>query len=180
MTTLDSASGQSSSQSSAPYPDEGFLDDDGYPTEECLDYLRCFTGTPRDLVDLLSDVMFAYGRVTHLARSSLSDRYGGPFQEVAISTGGWSGNEEIISHLQRSFFWFRYWETSRRGGHYTFEVPHEAWDQPMMEWPPAIAYGEQIRRENAEYEANLTRTTLAATPDSTGPNADSSTEDQIA
>ena len=38
-----------------------------------------------------------------------------------LHTGGWSGNEEIISEMQSNmFFWFFYWEESRRGGHYKF------------------------------------------------------------
>lgn len=155
--------------STAPFPAEGFLDDDNYPTDEGLDYLRCFTGTPAELVALLGEVMDAYGTVTW---DGQPDRFDETVNEVRISTGGWSGNEEIIGHLKRSFFWFRYWETSRRGGHFTFHVPPAAWEQPMMEWPPAAAYGEKLRREQAEYEASL-----AASTSPTGTD-DQSEDDQ--
>jgi len=41
-----------------------------------------------------------------------------------ISTGGWSGNEEIIGAMQKnSIVWFLNWWESRRGGHYIF-IPY--------------------------------------------------------
>ena len=41
------------------------------------------------------------------------------------STGGWSGNEEIIGAMQDAHFgilWHMVWEQTRRGGHYTFDL----------------------------------------------------------
>lgn len=42
-----------------------------------------------------------------------------------FSTGGWSGHEEMIEELKRTWFWTMFWESSRRGGHYVFEIPAE-------------------------------------------------------
>ena len=110
------------------------FDADGYPTGEWLDYMRTLTGTTGHLVNLLTDAMRAYGGVRV---EPMSDDFGRPIREVYMATGGWSGNEEIVGHLQRSFFWFAYWYQSRRGGGYWFRVPEDRWDRPMIDWPPA-------------------------------------------
>jgi len=42
----------------------------------------------------------------------------------AISTGGWSGNEDLINAMgDNLLFWALCWVESKRGGHYTFEIP---------------------------------------------------------
>ena len=42
---------------------------------------------------------------------------------LELHTGGWSGNEDIITALEGTVFWLMYWEKSQRGGHYFFEIP---------------------------------------------------------
>ncbi len=44
--------------------------------------------------------------------------------DYEISTGGWSGNESIIdAMMENTIAWNLTWQTSRRGGHFTFSVP---------------------------------------------------------
>jgi hypothetical protein len=109
-------------------------DEHGYPTDEALDFLRTFTGSAHQLVEHLDEAMRGYGGVKVERTTDDFDR---PIRQVYMATGGWSGNEEIVSHLMRSFFWFAYWESSKRGGAFTFHVPEDRWDEPMIEWPPA-------------------------------------------
>lgn len=42
---------------------------------------------------------------------------------ILLSTGGWSGNEEILSALRdNTLCWTFYWVSSRRGGHHVFRL----------------------------------------------------------
>lgn len=44
----------------------------------------------------------------------------------SISTGGWSGNEEIIEAMKKNrFAWYFSWWSSMRGGHFVFKLHSE-------------------------------------------------------
>lgn len=93
------------------------LDDDGYPTDAFLDYLRTYPINGRAACKaLLSAVRPAWQYADCGYWTENGDDYG-------ISTGGWSGNESIIAALEQNFlFWSLCWWSSRRGGHYAFKL----------------------------------------------------------
>lgn len=88
------------------------FDAEGYPTRETL---KAISEWPRD--DFLNMLAFCkkaweYGN----AAVTVKDR------EWSFSTMGKSGNESIIQAMQENeFFWFVFWKSSERGGHYKFE-----------------------------------------------------------
>nr|WP_282580299.1 hypothetical protein [Nocardioides sp. InS609-2] len=109
------------------------VDGDGYPTDEATDLIRSWTGSPRVLVDdLLGPIFEGYGSLTV---TRVTDDYDQPARRVRLATGGWSGCEDAIGDLKRTWFWFGWWESSRRGGAYEFVVPEKSWDEPMMAFP---------------------------------------------
>jgi hypothetical protein len=51
-----------------------------------------------------------------------------------VSTGGWSGNEDILSAMRANqLFWLICWQEHRRGGHYVFELPDPKTEQALTE-----------------------------------------------
>lgn len=96
--------------------------DDVYPTETELESIEKWPiGSSADITALL-DVVRAmwWCRENGVVRSA---------ENIwELHTWGWSGNEDIIEALQKNLiFWGVAWVSSRRGGHYEFEVP---------EWKP--------------------------------------------
>lgn len=88
------------------------MDEHGYPTKEELEKIKNW-----DYRD--------FGRLMEYVESLW--KYGGNFWEefgntYSISTGGWSGNEDIIEALgSNTIFWLLHWQQSSRGGHYIFK-----------------------------------------------------------
>lgn len=97
------------------------LDRDGYPTEEAITRLgewNVVAGGPLltkatldDFLQLLESMWW---------RADWGFRRGKT--RLWLSTGGWSGNEDVIATLRHTWFWHLCWVVSRRGGHYTFDL----------------------------------------------------------
>lgn len=102
-----------------PRPKPRF-DRDGYPNESTLEMIRSWevrnNFTQKDLRGFCKeawnwgDTMWGYRRGCDGHR---------PW--IAVSTGGWSGNEAIIEALEANrVFWAMSWLQSVRGGHHRF------------------------------------------------------------
>ena len=103
------------------------LDDDGYPTEEFIDFIKKFdakTMSIFDFIELWRANWWMPDWGFHIKR-----KYKG-IVRILVSTGGWSGNEETISAI-KSNFWLRQllgyyqWNT---GGHYKFRIKIDRFD----------------------------------------------------
>lgn len=104
-------------------------DKDGYPTATELDDIRRWP--VNDLVGWFKFIKAAgnywnlskpWGWAEHDGEDGLDK----PAHVYEISTGGWSGNEEIIAAMRDNIAcWHSTWEATRRGGHYTFAVQKE-------------------------------------------------------
>ena len=97
------------------------LDSDDYPTEEAIAALqrhRVVGGDrmPHDVpldefLSLLESMWWAADWGFERTKTRLH-----------LSTGGWSGNEEVIGELRQTWFWHLCWILHRRGGHYRFDL----------------------------------------------------------
>jgi hypothetical protein len=96
---------------------EPTFDAHGYPTEETERAIRSWQHV---IVGPGADALVAF--VTEAWNSDFGSlEYEG--EVLTLHTGGWSGNESIISALGESPFWALYWQSSTRGGHHVFRVP---------------------------------------------------------
>jgi len=121
-----------------------------YPSKEELDYFENWD-IQRDgwqvLVDYLQSLWWNGDSGVKVGRKYLS-----------LSTWGWSGNEEIIDELQKTLFWTFCWYSSRRGGHYKFEL------KKMYRYPSLKEGEESIKDALKKARAQRTRHTRKDRP----------------
>ena len=104
------------------------MDEHGYPTEDDLEQVRAFAGTPRELVELLTS-LWNYPAAVKV--TDVTDPWGKPRKRVEMVTMGWSGNEDVATALERTMFHVMWWNSSHRGGLTVYEVHSDQWDTPM-------------------------------------------------
>ncbi len=85
---------------------------DDYPTDEELEKIAAWpTKDPMGWVTLVSR-LWNYGP-PYIRRTQ---------RRWYLSTGGWSGNEDIIGAMRRSYLWGFSFVSHRRGGHYVLDM----------------------------------------------------------
>lgn len=104
---------------------EPTFDADGYPTDETLEIVQTWSITTLDDCEaLLLYVQRAWRYPTYFTRHARRIRewkVGSLKRKWSVSTGGWSGNESLISALEANYIFMALcWRSSRRGGHYEY------------------------------------------------------------
>lgn len=88
------------------------ISEDGYPTQDTLNYIRNFDPFTENLDNFIDYLM-----------SNWVNGYQAEFNNgtLKLSTGGWSGCESVIKALEdNTKFWMLFWYSTTRGGHYEF------------------------------------------------------------
>lgn len=90
------------------------MDKNGYPEDHELEKIK--TWEPSDLDGLMEYVESLWWHPDYGFRKTETGLY-------VLSTGGWSGNEDLIQAMnENDTWWSLFWLLSKRGGHYEFGV----------------------------------------------------------
>lgn len=100
------------------------FDADGYPTDETLREIRHWpVENSGELMRYCARAWSYPDRFVRVERPEEDVLFREGSEWWRVSTGGWSGNEDIIEAMRSNHpFWLMCWFSSRRGGHYVFEV----------------------------------------------------------
>ena len=104
-----------------------------YPTETELKQIKEWDITnSEDLLDIAQFVMVVWNWGEPYCKLSrrIKDRgfkEGEYYRKLTLSTGGWSGNEDLIGALMQNWLWWSMCFCSHHtGGHYVFRIYEEA------------------------------------------------------
>lgn len=115
-----------------------------YPSDVELKAIETWDGTPRELIEFIDNI-WSYNSGDWTIRNGRDGVRGTKVYRIQPSTWGWSGNEEIISVLHDTWFWFMFWSKSERGGHYEFEISPDFIDRKSPN-----GYGNVITKKEGE------------------------------
>ena len=111
------------------------LDEDGYPTDEALKYIRNW-GSEKINGELVYGKFFDntdYTELLDYIKELWYYDYGYKEEDgmLELHTIGWSGNESIIAELENTIFWMLKFRAYSTGGHYYFRLNKDSgldWD----------------------------------------------------
>jgi len=112
---------------SAP-PEEAFagsfMDEHDYPTDAALDKIEHWPTNAMEHIPPLFEFVRSLGWETYGTWRETALMEGDcEMLRVVASTGGWAGNESLISALQQNrTAWSLTWQSSKRGGQFVFEI----------------------------------------------------------
>jgi hypothetical protein len=87
-----------------------------YPTEEALSLIKNWD--EEDFSSLAVFICSVWN--SDYGSASLT---GKRVKTLRLATGGWSGNEDIVTTLQETMFAKVCWQVSKRGGLYIYKIP---------------------------------------------------------
>lgn len=100
------------------------LDSDGYPTDAALEIIELWPNNDaKGWFAFIKNIWYMASWGWHEAKVDHEFRKDEQVYLYSISTAGWSGNESLIHSMEKNFqIWGLVWKSSRRGGHYEFEL----------------------------------------------------------
>jgi hypothetical protein len=108
--------------------DEPTFDKDGYPTDETLAVIRCWSYEEGfwTLMEFVKEAWSDYGWLENCP-SKIEPIFKGEEDDGRYwcgATGGWSGNESILAALEHNvMFSALCWNASVRGGYHEYHIP---------------------------------------------------------
>jgi len=99
-----------------------YIDEHGYPTAEALKIIKEWSDPYPSLMEFVKKIWWQpdWGWRKENIKDDVFSR---GIKMYALSTGGWSGNEDIIDAMRKNRnFWMYNWYSSRVGGHYEFRL----------------------------------------------------------
>ena len=105
-----------------------------YPTDEELGLISNWT--VKDIPGWFAYVQSLWALTNWKIEDAVDDITNRTVTRYTITTGGWSGNEELIGAMQRNWLlWNVTWVQSRRGGHYIFERYYDNMKSELFSGP---------------------------------------------
>jgi hypothetical protein len=106
--------------------EEPLLADDGYPSEAELEKIKNWPPPEKDLFELDALMQYVHERWKYPTfwEEDQVEEFGRPHRRYTFSTGGWSGNESLVTAMEENpvLSMIAPWSW-QRGGHYEYRLP---------------------------------------------------------